>query len=198
MPGVVDSPVPSCVGLPCANRPLCSTENNPSRAFEEVRPALFKFSRIFHKVAADREDLVQDTFVRVWERRCAYDPAQMSFANWCKMLMCQVVADRCRYVNGKQYPREDLHVDPSSEDGVVEKYFQSPDFSSSVLDSAVVHEFLDRIDEVNMAILSLKLSEEIEWQDIAAILGLNRQTVYDRRRQMAVVLKRIMGNTGVE
>ena len=118
----------------------------------------------------DAEDLVQETFVRVWKARGRYRPAA-KFTTFLYVLARHVWADRGRKIKMRNRVEESLKTDAEIGGGT------TPPASSSGLD---VREALDKLSPKLREAIVLNVYQGLQYQEIADVLEIPLGTVKSR------------------
>lgn len=193
----VSAPIDQC-GPSCREHYLCRLPTHElNTQLEFVRPAVLRFAKRFSASFDDAEDLVQEAMIRVYTRRRYYDPGRMSLINWSRLMLVQHIAD---WVRDRARPIHTVNVNLSYDQGIVEEYFTSPDFSSDVLSRNVVSRFVEKIaqrSEEHLAVLGLLLQGYI-CVEVADILGKSEGSVWKMRSRMRMVMDKLIEDDRAE
>lgn len=118
----------------------------------------------------DAEDLVQETFVRLYKARGTYRPTA-KFTTFLYVVARHVWADRGRKVLRRQRVQESLTLDAEISGGV------TPPARADALD---VQEALQKLSPKLREALVLNIYQGLRYQDIADVLGIPLGTVKSR------------------
>jgi RNA polymerase sigma-70 factor (ECF subfamily) len=137
----------------------------------------------------DAEDVVQDTFLKVWSRRAEYQQGRAKFSTW----LYRVVTNRC--IDLRRRPRtEDVEAVPEPAD-------LTPDAMSSLQRSEVagmLDEAMNSLPEQQRIAVILSYHEEMSNADIADIMGTTVMAVESLlkrgRQQLKKALRRNEGD----
>jgi RNA polymerase sigma-70 factor, ECF subfamily len=130
---------------------------------------LWRFGR--HMLGDDglAEEMVQQTFERLWRGAGQFDPARGSPAAYLFVIARSVTADiRKRPSSRPLLPVEDFQLPPL------------PDTADQILDSLLLREALDKLSAPHAAVLRLALEEDLTQAQIAQRLGVPLGTVKTR------------------
>jgi RNA polymerase sigma-70 factor (ECF subfamily) len=152
----------------------CRAQRGERQAFEAlvrrlVRPALAAAWE-FVPNREDAEDVVQETFVRVWRSIGRYDP-QRPFAPWFYTILRNVARNAARANRlATMIPLEEAGIEPvyAAAEPVTEL---SPELAGQV------QEALDRLSPMQRACFRLTSLERFRSADAAAMLGVSEATV---------------------
>jgi RNA polymerase sigma-70 factor (ECF subfamily) len=130
---------------------------------------LWRFGR--HMLADDglAEEMVQQTFERLWRGAGQFDPARGSPAAYLFVIARSVTADiRKRPSSRQMLPLEDFQLPPL------------PDTADQILDSVLLRQALDKLSAPHAQVLRLALEEDLTQSQIAERLGVPLGTVKTR------------------
>lgn len=153
--------------------------------FERHHRALFRYFISMHRDREAAEDLVQDVFFRMLRYRTTYDPAQ-SFTAWMYQIARRASLDRVRRQRGEvigieEYPdRQPASTAPGPE----EKAAHGQNL-------ALLRRALDQLPPDKLEILVLSRFQEMKYEDIAAVLGCEVNTVKVRVYRAVRALEQI-------
>jgi RNA polymerase sigma-70 factor (ECF subfamily) len=141
-------------------------------------PILFRVIGRLVRDPDDREDLVQDTFVRAYEALGRFHPGA-DFRPWLLTIALNRVRDHLRHRR-----RRPAHAPLVGEEGE-ELPLAAPDPSPAVLAEAQelrsrAERAFGRLEVEVQAILWLRVREGLEYREIAEVLGIPRGTVMSR------------------
>jgi RNA polymerase sigma-70 factor, ECF subfamily len=115
------------------------------------------------------EEMVQETFVRLWRTAGRFDAAKASVGTYLYVIARSVAADiRKRPSSRPLMPVDDVDVPPA------------PDNVDQILDSMVVREALDALGRAHADVIRLAQEEGLTQSQIAERLGLPLGTVKTR------------------
>lgn len=118
----------------------------------------------------DAEDLVQETFVRVWKARGRYRPTA-KFSTFLYVLARHVWADRGRKVKRHERLEGSLRTDAEISGGVTQP---------AALAGLDVQEALNRLSPKLRDVIVLNVYQGLQYQDIAEVLDIPLGTVKSR------------------
>jgi RNA polymerase sigma factor (sigma-70 family) len=92
---------------------------DPDGFADWVRPHLTRMANLAARLApmADRDDIVQESLVRAWQKRAQHDPARGTPAAW----LLAIVADRARRARRRARPSLSLVDGPGASPGTDEQ-----------------------------------------------------------------------------
>lgn len=147
--------------------------------YQKYAPKLFAFSRKYIYDAEDAREIVQDVFLRLWEKRENVDESQ-SFSSYV------IQAAKHRIFNGfRKKVNEQAYIDFITYGGSTEANFtdHEVDYRDVKLKAA---EAIDALPEKRREIFKLSREEGLKNKEIAERLGISIKTV---ENQMGEALK---------
>lgn len=136
---------------------------------DEHRRILFKVSRSYGRTTADREDLVQEITAQLWRSFDRYDD-RCSFSTWMYRIALNVAISFHR-----RETRRKRHI-VAAEDSVLESAAEGSDASIADTELRLLHRFLERLDELDRALMLLYLDGH-RHEGIAEVLGISQTNV---------------------
>jgi RNA polymerase sigma-70 factor (ECF subfamily) len=133
--------------------------------------------------AEDCQDLIHDSYVRVWERRDKVDEATLDALVWTTAL--NLARNKLRW----RLPRR--HVDVADESLQLGADAQPQDF----LATRQLHRALQQLPRASQQVLLLSEFSGLRGDEIAMVLGIPAGTVASRKHQAMERLKILMGAT---
>jgi RNA polymerase sigma factor (sigma-70 family) len=135
---------------------------------QQHRGIVFKVANSYCRNPADREDLAQEIATQLWRAFPSFDPAR-TFSTWMYRIALNVAISFVRNSNLRQrnnVPLDETHdiADPNSRDAEGDEQIR------------LLYAFIDRLDELNRALLLLYL-DEYSYRDIAEVLGITETNV---------------------
>lgn len=145
----------------------------------------------------DARDLAQEAFLKAW-RRLQFYQSEASFSTWLYRLTTNVCIDFLR--QKKRRPTVSLTVDGDSEEG---QELDLPDGAPSPEDrllhqetSRAVQKAMEQLDEEFRLVLTLRVVEDLSYEEIARVLDLNTGTVKSRLARARIKLRKILLQSG--
>ena len=136
---------------------------------------------------SDGEDLVQETFLRVYQYRKKYRPAAR-FKTFLYVVARHAWADRCRALMRRERLTASLRTDAEIRDDAPAR-----DRSAAVYD---VQTALDRLSPKLKEVLVLSVYQGMRYQEIADILGVPLGTVKSRVSLAVEAMRRFLDEPG--
>ncbi len=131
------------------------------------------------------EDMVQETFPRLWRSAGRYEPDRGSVGAYLFVIARSAAADiRKRPSSRPLLPVDDSQLPPL------------PDRTDQILDSLMVREALDKLSSPHAKVLRLALEEGLTQTEIAERLGLAIGTVKSRTFNGLRALRTALGERG--
>ena len=147
---------------------------------------LYRFG--FHMLGDEglAEEVVQETFQRLWRSARRYEPDRGSVGAYLFVIARSVAADiRKRPSSRPLLPVQDFQLPPL------------PDSTDQILDSLIVREALDKLSSPHAMVLRLALEEGLTQAEIAARLSLAIGTVKSRTFNGMRALRTALGERGI-
>lgn len=133
--------------------------------------------------AEDCQDVIHDSYVRVWERRDKVDEATLDALVWTTAL--NLARNKLRW----RVPRR--HVDVDDEALQLSSDAKPLDF----LATRQLHAALQKLPRASQQVLLLSAFSGLRGDEIAAVLGIPAGTVASRKHQAMERMKTLMGVT---
>jgi RNA polymerase sigma-70 factor, ECF subfamily len=143
--------------------------------YDRFAPILLPLARRILGSAAEAEDVLQETFLRVWNDPGRYDPARSSLSTWLVLLTRSRAIDRLRSRKVVERVHETAQLDKPEH--------ASPEAAETVLTSerrVRVKEELDKLPPEQRQVLELAFYEGLSQTEIAARSGIPLGTVKTR------------------
>jgi len=171
-----------------------------ARLVEEYRGLVFSICYLFCGSTQDAEDLVQDTFLKIWMNLASYDPARGELKGWIATITRNQRVDRFRR-SGQQRLTDsiDSTSDGRDQSGAVALAQRIPDPRPTPLEAAVTSEVtaivskaVNRISPEMREVVTMRFVHGFDNQEIAHHLRIPEGTVKSRtnrgRAQLANLL----------
>jgi RNA polymerase sigma-70 factor (ECF subfamily) len=136
----------------------------------------------------EAEEVMQDTFVKLWHRAIDYDPEKSKPFVWCFTMMRSICMDRIRYLHRQK--RRQIKNDSYDEKAVPE-----PKFEPQIIDSdtmASVRHAINLLPETERRCLELAVFFEYTQREISSELQTPLGTVKHRLRRALSKLQNIL------
>lgn len=144
----------------------------------------------------DASDLAQDAFIRAWQGLRFYK-FEASFSTWLYRLTTNVCIDFLR--RKKRRPTVSLTVEDDGEAQELELPSQEPVPEEQVLEKERRRQIalaMEQLDEEGRTILTLRVVEELSYEQIAEVLDIKVGTVKSRLARARLRLKNILQLSG--
>lgn len=156
--------------------------------FKKYYPILFRFIVFRVKDEDIAEDIVQDTFLKIWIIRDTLAPAK-SFFSLIAKIGTNLCYDHFRY-QAVRLRHKDIIPKPE------ESYYDNPEATHDlyVMQEVITKEVNEQLPEKCREIFILSRMEGLANKEIAAILGLSRRTVENQLYRALKILKKQLKN----
>ncbi len=136
--------------------------------FEELHPALIRFAWRYTRDADTSRDIVQDAFVKVWEKRETLDPSKSILG-----FMYTVVRNRALNLS-----RDSHYTNSVDADEVAIEDVPTPDEQADfgILEKKI-HEWIDNLPKRRREAFKLSRFEGLTHAEIAQVMNLTPRTV---------------------
>jgi RNA polymerase sigma-70 factor (ECF subfamily) len=155
---------------------------------QRYKDDLTNFAQRFLGDRDDAEDVVQETFVRVWRKRGSYTPAA-KFSTWVYTIASNLAKTRLRRLSLRRFvrlggphadgPEYDLPDDGAGPDGAAE----------SMLREERIQEALKSLPVKYREVIVLRDIQQLSYEEIVAITGSAMGTVKSRINRARAVLR---------
>lgn len=147
--------------------------------FSELGPGLLLFARQWVQSAADAEDIVQEAFVRFWQRNHSIEKRGLLYA------MVRTIALDLIRRDSRRARREAVAVSESGQ--VIE-----PEFQIESEDQRALAVALDGLPKDQREVLVMKIWNELTFAEIAEALGISQNTAASRYRYGLAALRKTL------
>ena len=165
---------------------------------EEYRGLVYSICYLFCGSTQDAEDLVQDTFLKIWMNLASYDPSRGELKGWIATVTRNQRVDRFRR-SGQQRLTDSIDSTGEGRDGFVAMAQRIADSRPTPHDmavtgevTAIVSEAVKKISPEMREVVTLRFIHEFDNQEIAHRLRIPEGTVKSRtnrgRNQLASLL----------
>lgn len=167
----------------------CRARKGERQAFEAlvrglVRPALAAAWELVPS-REDAEDVVQETFIRVWRSIGRYDPAR-PFAPWFFTILRNVARNTVRASRlGTMLSLDEADVEPANDTG-------EPILELDAEFAGQVQGALDQLSPMQRACFRLTSLERFRSAEVATMLGVNEATVRVHAHRARTVLRKLL------
>lgn len=166
--------------------------NDAQAAFVELlerhRGVLVKVASAYCRDAASRDDLIQEIAVQLWRAYPRFD-GRAAFSTWMYRIAVNVAISF--YRTERRTTRNVELADRAALESVATP--QEPGNGEGL---ALLHAFIDRLDELNRALMILYLDDN-SYAEIAAILGISETNVATKISRIKRRLKAEIGAAAV-
>jgi len=150
---------------------------------------VYSFAFRFVGSQSDAEDIVQESFLKVWKNLKRYSSRSASFKTWLMHIVRNTAIDHLR--KRKQIPfsafeddeGKSLFEDLSDEAPLAEELF------AQAQDSKEVEKAVLKLSPAYREVLLLYYGSDLTFEEVAAILGAPTNTVKSRHRRAVVALR---------
>lgn len=160
--------------------------------FERYQQPLFGF---LYRLLNDRtvaEDLLQDTFFRIYDRRRTYRVG-MKFSTWMFTIAKNLTTDYFKHSARREMPVSQMTTDDDEKE--VEHFVEPSDVVEDWQRAELVHavrQAVHSLPEDQRTIIVLREYQGLSYRDIAAIVGCSEEAVRVRAHRARQALKRLL------
>ena len=149
--------------------------------YETIKGDVYAFalSKVTNKYDAD--DILQDTFVRIYENANLYVPKGKPMS-WIMTIEMNVINRFYNLRNRNENVNEEVVINTSSPIDIEEK----------IINSELVKELLDKLNETEREVISLHLVSGLKFREIADLLNKPLSTVLSKYNRAIKKLKEIV------
>ncbi|WP_339107615.1 sigma-70 family RNA polymerase sigma factor [Thioclava sp. GXIMD4216] len=141
------------------------------RLMQRFGPGVTRFSAAMLRRPEEAEDVVQEVFLRVWQKASRYDPARAAVSTWIYRIAANHCTDRNRRLGVRHFLGLDAAPDPVDDHPPAE--YDLAMRQRLGLTRAALHHLPDR----QRRALLLRASGELSTREIAQIMGLSTGAV---------------------
>ena len=169
---------------------ISGDDNSLKILIDRYTPSIYNFSVRF--VGRDyANDIVQDTFIKVWKNLKKFDIKKASFKTWLFTITRNTITDYLRkkkLVLFSDIEKEDEMFADNIEDEVI-----LPDEAMSKLeDKEFLNKLLDQIPAKYREVLVLYYQEDMTFSEIGKMLGKPLNTVKSHHRRALLLLREML------
>lgn len=136
-----------------------------------LKNELFRLALRITLNRAEAEDVVQETMMKVWNRRADWDKID-SIEAFCLTICRNLSLDKMRHMDNQA---ETLEQSPETADS---SYASNPEEQAVQRDRiALVRRLIDQLPEKQRSVMQLRDMEGKSYRDIAAIMGISEEQV---------------------
>ncbi len=138
-----------------------------------LKNELFRLALRITLNKAEAEDIVQETMIKVWNRRDDW-PAIESIEAFCLTVCRNLALDKCKGMAGRSEP-----LDTAGRDDKADGSFASdPERQAMLADSVgIVRRLMDTLPEKQRCVMQLRDIEGKSYKDIAEAMGISQEQV---------------------
>ena len=148
---------------------------------ERYQDRIFGLARHYRKSAVEIEDIVQDTFLKVFRKLDTFQH-QSTFSTWLHRIAVNTALDFLKRSGRNPVQAvEDPEAVPATYDGRGGTDVAAPDARLEREEiAAITHRVLDELPEIFRTVLVLREFEDTPYQEMADVLGISIGTVESR------------------
>ena len=136
-----------------------------------LKNELFRLALRITLNPAEAEDVVQETMIKVWNRRDKWDEIE-SIEAFCLTICRNIALDKTRKMENQNTSLEDGHDAPDS------SYISNPEEQAMQQDRIqLVRRLIDNLPEKQRSVMQLRDFEGKSYKEIAQILGISEEQV---------------------
>jgi RNA polymerase sigma-70 factor, ECF subfamily len=160
-------------------------------AFSELvrrhEKALYRLALRFSRDHGTAEDIVQESFVKAYQKLASFEE-RSSFKSWLFRIAINTSKNKLRGQSGNEVDIEDvqLAVDPKVEEDVEFKEVQG-----------FIHDEVQKLPERQRIALTLRVFEELSFQEIAQIMDCPYDTAKANYRHAVLKIKKVLLDRGL-
>ncbi len=154
--------------------------------------SIYNFAYSIVGGAPEAEDVVQEAFVKIWKNLKKFDP-EKGFRTWAFSITRNTAIDYLRkrkaipfsYFDDEKEGKfaESIKDEESSAEEVFDMDYQDKEVAKAV----------DALPEIYREIISLRLAEDLTFEEMAEIMGESVNTIKSRHRRGVLLLKKALG-----
>lgn len=184
-------------------RLLARDERAFRELMDEYRDRVFSLVLRMIGNRSEAEDLAQEVFVTVFKSIDQFR-GDAKLSTWLYRIAANTCKNRMKYLNRRSYSKTDA-LDPTTEGAEVEAGGQplaarvpTPDrmLEGQQLD-AIVQEAIATLDEDHKLLVVLRDMQDLSYEEICEVTGLNEGTVKSRLHRARMALKEKLAKRGV-
>ena len=136
-----------------------------------LKDELFRLALRITLNHAEAEDVVQETMLKVWNKRDQWDAIE-SMEAFCLTVCRNLALDRMKRADSQSQTLEDSHDAPDT------SYASNPEEQAVQRDRiALVRRLIDQLPEKQRSVMQLRDMEGKSYKDIAVVLGISEEQV---------------------
>ncbi|MDD3647313.1 MAG: sigma-70 family RNA polymerase sigma factor [Candidatus Dojkabacteria bacterium] len=165
------------------------TRENIIKVFHEYKELIYKY--VFVRVYRNKEvaeDITQDIFLKVWEKRTLYNPQKASLKTWIFRIARNSVIDHVR----RSSIRKQVSYDESQG---IESHNNVADADDEILRDHVFKQ-MELLSEDEKDLLVLRFVEKLEIEEVAAVLNKKKSATKVQIHRTLNKLKLMINSNG--
>ena len=176
---------------------IASCHEGDDQAFEELMrrylQAVWYFARQYARLEADTEDIVQDTFFKVWKNLKKFDSAK-PFRPWLYTIARNTALDYLKKKRAFSFSDMDPEDSELSFEDTLESAEPTPvEVFEQKADRALLDEVLNILHPEHRAVMIMHYQDGLTFEEIAAVVNKPMNTVKSwHRRALGKLNKQIM------
>jgi RNA polymerase sigma-70 factor (ECF subfamily) len=145
------------------------------------------YSFAFRSVGDEAEDIVQDTFLKVWKSLGTYDPRQAQFKTWLMRIARNTVIDYLR--RKKSIVFSNLEDDENFSLSIPDSELLPDEIVARAHDIRDVQKVLEKLPHSQREVILLHYMDHMTFEEIGEVLNESPNTVRSRTRRGLIQLR---------
>ncbi len=141
----------------------------------------------------EAEDIVQETFVKVWKNLKKYNPASSKFKTWLTRIARNTCVDHLR--KHKSVPFSEFDNEEGENlltQGLESEEPLQDETAALAQDAAMIEKGLEQLSPAHREVLLLRYQEGLSFVEVASVIGASPNTIKSRHRRALHHLRTIL------
>ncbi|MHB8660559.1 MAG: RNA polymerase sigma factor [Minisyncoccota bacterium] len=149
------------------------------------------YSFVARSVGSEAEDIVQDTFLKVWKNLKKYEPRSAKFKTWLMRIARNTVIDYLRRKKSFVFSNFENARDDSRILDTPDTEHLPDELVARAHDARDVEMLLEKLSPVYREVLLLRYMSQMSFEEISQVLGESANTVRSRHRRGLAQLRQL-------
>lgn len=166
---------------------LDGDQNSFKVLIDKYTSSVYNFTSRFIK-DAQREDIVQEVFIKVWKKLKSFDTEKSQFKTWLFVIARNTITDY--YRKKKITPFSSLPEEEFKEEEIEDGVILPDEALAKIQDKEMLDKILNELKDEYKTVLTLYYQEDMTFKEIGEVLGKPMNTVKSYHQRAVLLLKK--------